>query len=101
MLLIPDFTLVKTINMILQILREDYAEKVANAQEHRSLISLMFKNNMLGEYDLLENVVHMIMTTPQDPMHIQAQAAYDHNAQGSAPIIWVTLPSENNRNNSL
>jgi hypothetical protein len=98
---IPDIVLINTINMCLKIARTNYNTNNDSGREHRSILALLFKGLVIGEYDVFENIKKLVLTTPEDPRHIEAQLSYDHNASSNAPIIWITLPSENNRNNSL
>jgi len=98
---IPDITIVNAINAFLSLLRKDYNDNQTNNTPQRSLLYLLYNGLNLGKYDLYANIVQIINTTPQSPKHIEAQLSYDPNNQKTVPIIWVTLPSENQQNNSL
>jgi hypothetical protein len=100
-LLIPEIELVNTLNAVLKVLREDYINYEANGQPTRSLLFQMLGNVALGQYDYFQNAKNIILTTPESPKHIEVKLSFDQNAQQIAPSIWVALPSENNRNNSL
>lgn len=100
-LLLPDIEIVNALNTVLNVLRQDYTQYEQTSQQSRSLLYLMFGNVVLGEYDFFQNVKELILTTPESPRHIEAKLSFDHNTQQTTPTIWVGLPSENNRNNSL
>lgn len=100
-LLLPDVEIVNALNTVLNVLREDYKQLESVRKQNRSLLYLMFGNVTLGEYDFFQNVKELILTTPESPRHIEAKLSLDHNTQQITPSIWVGLPSENNRNNSL
>lgn len=99
-LLIPDLIITNTINTFLEALRTDYRNREIDGQIERSMLYLLFNGLSLGQYDLFANVKKIIVTTPENPKHIECKVSFDHNSSKS-PAIWVTLPSESEKNNSL
>lgn len=99
-LVIPDIIILDTVNKCLQILRDDYNSNIANGTEDRSLLYILFNALTLGRYDFYENIKSLIITTPENPRHIFATESYDQNVN-KTPHIYVTLPSESTKNNSM
>lgn len=100
-LIVPDVIIANTINLILDALRNDYNASVTNGQVERSMLSLLFDDLSLGKYIVLDNIVNLIVTTPENPRHIIAQLSYPSNVTQNTPSIYITLPGENERNNSV
>ncbi len=98
-LVLPDLIIVNSVNLALQAVRTDYRNAVINGQEERSMLYLLFNGLSLGRYDLFENVIALLITTPENPKHIEAVSGYQMN-DAKAPQVFVTLPSENAKNNS-
>jgi hypothetical protein len=100
-LVIPDVVLLDTVNRLLNTVRSDYrANTIANTPQ-LSILYILFNSLGLGGYILYDNVVKLIVTTPEDPKHIKdATLNFDMNSNG-APHIYITLPSENTANNSI
>lgn len=100
-MIIPDILLINTLNTALIAVRNDYRERVAAGQLERSFLYLSFKNLQLGNYVVFDNVRKMIITTPQDPNHLEVKGSYDKNINSKNSFVYITLGSENDRNNSL
>lgn len=98
---IPEIKIAQTLNNILTIIRNNHNDAIANGQEDRSLLYLLFKTIELGRYDFYENAKHLIITTPQNPKHLQVKLSYDQNDAGNASGIFLSLASDSNRNDSL
>lgn len=99
-LVIPDQVIVNTLNLALTAIRNDYRTAIERGQENRSLLYLLFNSLSLGRYDYYENVKQLIITTPEDPKHLDVSLSYDKNI-AKVNHVFVTLPSENEKNNSL
>jgi len=98
--LVPDIVICNTINLALDAIRVDYRSRVDLNQEDQSILYLLFYGQSLGNYNLYLNTIKLVDTTAQDlGKHIEAKLGYDHSSSQS-PAIYVTLPSENDRNNS-
>lgn len=98
---IPEIQIAQTLNNVLTIVRNNHNDAVTNGQEDRSLLYLLFNNTLLGRYDFYENAKHLIITTPQNPKHLQVKLSYDQNDAGSASGIFLSLASDTNKNDSL
>jgi len=100
-LLIPDVKIINTYNKILDILRTDYSAHIDAGTEERSMLYLLFQGNTLGKYDLYANIKQLIITTPEDPNHLEVRLSYDPTSTTSNNMIYVTLASENAMHDSL
>lgn len=100
-LLIPDVKIINTYNKILDILRTDYNTNITAGTENRSMLYLLFEGNALGKYDLYANIKKLIITTPEDPNHLEVRLSYDPTSTTSANMIYVTLASESAAHDSL
>lgn len=100
-IVLPDVVLVKTVNLCLTILRDDYNNHFAAGTLGESLLYILFGGLELGRYAFFENAKQIIVTTPENPKHIEARLSFDQSTQNAAPVIWITLPAENNKNNSI
>jgi len=99
-MLIPDILLINTLNTALTAVRNDYNESVQANQLYRSFLYLSFKNLSLGNYVVFDNAKKLIITTPQDPNHLDVKGNYDKNINNRT-FVYVTLGSESDRNNSI
>lgn len=99
--LIPEIKIAETLNKVLVIIRNNHNDAITNGQENRSLLYLLFKDTTLGRYDFYENAKHLLVTTPQNPKHLEVRLSYDQNATGNTTGIFLNLASDNNRNDSL
>jgi len=99
-LVIPDIILVDTLNLALNAIRTDYANKLIEGRVDESLLYLLLNGNSIGNYNLLENAIKIFITTPQNPKHFDVKGSFDHNSP-SAPQVYVTLPSENSKDDEL
>jgi hypothetical protein len=100
-LVIPDVVLLDCVNRLLNVIRSDYRTNVAASTESRSILYTLFNSLGLGDYDLYENVVQLIITTKENPKHIDsATLNFDLNSNRT-PHIYITLPSESTVHNSL
>jgi hypothetical protein len=100
-LTIPDIHILETCNKILTILRDDYNQNILNSTESNSLLYILFNSLALGRYDFYENVKSLIVTTPENPKHIDTiTTSFDHN-HNKVPHIFLTLPAESTSNNSI
>ncbi len=100
-LVLPDLILVNTINRILTILRNDFNNHQLAGTPTRSILWLLFGGLELGRYNAYQNIVAAIVTTDQDPNVIRCKLSYEKNDTSEASQIYVTLPSESNKNNTL
>lgn len=100
-MIIPDVVLLDTCNKILNIIRSDYNSNVAAGTESRSLLYILFNGLQLGKYNIYENVKASIITTPEDPKHIDAVTLSFNKDSKKTPYVYLTLPSENTNGNSL
>lgn len=101
-LVIPDLIVCNTINLALAAIRTDYRSNVIANTEDQSLLYLLFNGLNLGKYDLYANVKTLLITTAEtNPKVLEAKLSYDHNAQTITPAIYVSLPAENDKNNSM
>lgn len=100
-MIIPDILLINTLNTALTAVRNDYIERVQAGQLTRSFLYLSFKNLQLGNYVVFDNVKKMIITTPQDPNHLEVKGSYDKNINHKNGFVYVTLGSESDKNNSI
>lgn len=100
-LVIPDIILVDTLNLAIDAIREDYVAHETDGTIQESFLYLLLNSLGIGRYNLIKNAVEIFGTTPEHPKHIdKVKLSYDHNSSKS-PAVFVTLPSENDRNNSL
>lgn len=99
-LVIPDLVIVDSLNIGLNVLRQDYAARVAAGQENRSALYLLFNGLSTGKYNLFDNIKKLIITTPQDPNHIEVVSSFQSLA-GKSPAVYVSMPSESDKNNSI
>lgn len=98
---IPETILLDTCNKALKILRDDYAANIAQGTEERSLLYTLMFSLDLGTYNLYDNAKALIITTPENPKHIDViSLSFDRN-QGKSPHLYITLPSESTINNSI
>lgn len=100
-ILVPDVKIINTFNSILDILRDDYKANVNAGTEDRSVLYLLFNDVSLGTYNLYENAKSLIITTPENPNHLEVRLSYDHTSTGPTNMIYVTLASENPVNDSM
>lgn len=100
-LVIPDVVLLDCVNKLLNTIRSDYRANITSSTEDQSILYTLFFSLELGDYKLYENVKKIIITTREDPKHIDsATLSFDLNSNKS-PHIYITLPSESTVNNSL
>lgn len=99
--LIPEIKIAETLNKVLTIIRNNHNQAITNNQEDRSLLYLLFKTTGLGRYDFYENAKHLLVTTPQNPKHLEVKLSYDQNATGNSTGVFLNLASDSNRNDSL
>lgn len=99
-LLLPEHIVINTINQILIILREDYKEKIAAGREEENMLHLLLYGQTIEKIDMYKEAVSIFITTPQNPKHFNATLSFDHN-DTKAPQIYITQPSENEKNGSL
>ena len=99
-LVIPDIILVDTLNLGLDALREDYNNHLVDDTTNESWLYLLTNSLSVGRYNLYKNAVEVLITDPEHPKHFDVKLSYDHNSAKS-PAVFVTLPAENDRNNSL
>lgn len=97
---LPDITIVETINLAIKAIRDDYNTCVNDGHENRSALYLLFNGISMGKYNIYDNAKKLIITTPENPKHLEVKHSFD-STSGKSPSIYVTLPSENDRNNSL
>lgn len=100
-LIIPDIVIVNTLNAILTMLRNNHNDAIDDGDESRSLLYILFNALNLGTYDYYENVKQLIITTSQDPKHLNVQLAFPHNTGDSTVSMYVSLASDSNKNDSL
>lgn len=100
MLLIPDVVICNTLNALLKGFRDDYKARVAANQENRSMLYLLFNGVQLGRYNYYDNLKTILITTEEDPRHVEVKLSYD-SGQAKYPQIYISLPSEADKNNSL
>ncbi len=99
---IPDIIIANTLNSGLKILRDDYTTHLMQGDVYNSLLYILFKDVVLGNYDMFENIVELLVTTHEHPRHIFIRSSFDQNLQNnSAPQIVVTNPSESPINDSI
>jgi hypothetical protein len=99
-LVLPDLIIVDTLNLALIAIREDYKTCVDAGEENRSILYLLFNGLTTGKYNIYDNVKKLVLTTPESPKHIEVVSAFQ-SVSGKAPSVYITMPSENDRNNSL
>lgn len=99
-MLLPDVIITNSLNMALSIVRDDYNSYVEAGHEERSMLYLLFNSSSIGRYDMYENAKSIIITTPESPKHLSVVVGYQAE-HGKIPQIFVTLPSENEKNNSI
>lgn len=100
-LVIPDITLLDTCNKLLRIIRDDYHSNITANTESRSLLYTLFHALTLDKYDVYDNIKKIIITTPENPKHIDyVTLSFDQNSN-KTPHLYLTLPSESTINNSL
>jgi hypothetical protein len=100
MLNIPEITICSTLNNLLEGFRKNYRDSVTAGQESRSMIYLLFNGLTLGKYSYYENLKKILITTEQDPRHLEVKLAFDSGAV-KYPQVYISLPSETDRNNSM
>lgn len=100
-LLIPDILIINTFNNILKIIRNDYNTNVTAGTESRSILYLLFNSVVLGKYNFYDNAKELLITTPENPLHLEVRLSYDAAPTTSANMIYVTLGSENPIHDSL
>lgn len=100
-LVIPDAVIVNTLNLGLNAIRSDYRDRVDEGQEERSFLYEVLSGKSLGKYDFYANAKEILITFPEDNKHIDVKLSHDHNTTRKEPIVYVTLPSENSKNDSL
>lgn len=98
---IPDILIINTLNKILNILRDDYNTHVAAGTEDRCILYLLFNDVSLGKYNFYDNAKQLIITTPEDPRHLEVRLSYDHTSTTWSNMVYVTLASETANANSL
>jgi hypothetical protein len=97
---IPDIIICNAVNLLLRAIREDYNARILANQENRSMLYLLFNGTTLGTYNFYENAKSLIVTTPQNPRHVECKLAFD-SGDAKYPQIYITLPAESDRNNSV
>lgn len=99
-MIIPDFILINSLNTGLEAVRNDYNNLFLQNKESRSFLSLLFRDSGLENYVAFTQCKALIITTPKNPKHVIVKSSLDKNSN-SAPFVYVTLGSENDRNNSI
>ena len=100
-LLVPEVVIANALNKTLSIIRTNHTDAVANGQESRSLLYLLFNGVALDNYDFYANVKKLLITTPQDPKHITVSLSYDQNIQSTTPHIFLNLASDTPSTDSI
>lgn len=99
--MIPEVILLDTCNKALKILRDDFNANQTAGTPERSLLYVLMYSLDLGTYNLYDNARQLIVTTPENPKHINAiTLSFDKNS-GKSPHLYITLPSESAINNSI
>jgi len=100
-MILPDFILIKALNLALVALRNDYKNNVLAGTEDRSVLKLMFQNvEPLGNYDVFTQAKALIDTTAESPKHLLVVSSLDANFN-KGPFVYVTLGADGDRNNSI
>lgn len=96
----PEHLILKTVNDILTIIRSDYRNKILEGREEENMLYLLLYGQTVGKHNLYQEAVSIFITTAQNPKHFDCKLNYDQNST-NAPQIYITQPSENERNNSI
>ncbi len=99
-LFLPEHLILRTANIILEVIRTDYRNHLAGNSVEESMLHLLLGNQSVGKVDLLREAVKIFITTPQDPKHFDVKLSFDKNPS-KAPQVFITQPAENDRNNSI
>jgi hypothetical protein len=98
---VPEIIIASALNNILTTIRTNHIDAINNSQEDRSLLYLLFNTVALGNYDFYENAKRLLITTPQDPKHIEVKLSFDQNEANSIPSVFVSMSSDTPAVNSI
>lgn len=105
MLLTPEIILFNTFKAVIKAVRDDYAANVAD--NTKSLLYQVLYNNSattndgkIQRYNLFEQAVKVFITTEDDLRHLDVNLFFNAK-RASIPTLHITLPSEQEKNNSL
>jgi|JI10StandDraft_1071094.scaffolds.fasta_scaffold00684_52 hypothetical protein len=99
--LVPEVIIAKALNTVLSIVRTNHLEAITNNQESRSLLYLLFNGTALGNYDFYANAKNLIITTKQNPKHLEVKLSYDQNTTGNAAGVFLNLSSDTAKTDSI
>lgn len=99
-MLIPEIVLARMLDIGIQAVRLDYNQRLDDGHVSRSFLYVLFKGLKLGNYDFFDNAVKVVVTTDENPKHVRVRLAYDPNMAAS-PQIFISCPSETDKNNTL
>lgn len=98
MIVIPDIIILQSIKSVLKKIRDDYNVNIATPE--KSILFKLLNGNNLQRFKMFEEAVKIIMTTENDPRHLDANL-YFNAKRASIPTLHITLSSENLTNNAL
>src|ERR1035437_5563026 len=98
MITVPELIILDQFKRVLKLIRDDYNNNIADTT--RSLLYKVLAGNSLQRYKLFEQSIAVLITTENDPRHLDINMFF--NAKRAAiPTIHITLASESDKNNAL
>jgi hypothetical protein len=98
MIIIPETIILDTLKKILKLIRLNYLANISTPSN--SFLYKLLSDGGFERFKYFENAVKIFNTKPEDPRHLDVNLFFNFQKQGT-PTIHITLPSENQKNNSL
>lgn len=97
-IVIPEIILFNAIKNVLTLIRKDYNDNIADTT--KSFLYRILVGNKIQRYNLFEQAVTVLITNETDPRHLDVNLFFNAK-RASVPTLHITLPSENEKNNSM